>query len=91
MGFIKLVVIGFVLLTVIYFSISLYSRSVRREKLENRWDEENPASDDKPARTAYIDEGMAKYESGFRKKLIVLVYVVPVVVVTTILYLTNTN
>jgi hypothetical protein len=91
MGLIKLLVFGLAALTVIYFSISLYSRSVRREKLEKRWDGENPGSDDKAARDAYIEEGMIRYESGFRKKLIFLVYIVPIVVVTTILYVTNAN
>ena len=36
----RLLVIGFVVLTVIYISLSLYSRSVRRGKLAREWDEE---------------------------------------------------
>jgi hypothetical protein len=90
MGFVKLVVFGFIGLSVIYLSVSLYSRSVRREKLEKRWDEQNP--DGAPAdRDAFVAEGMIKYESGLRKKLIALVYVVPTVAIATILYLINAN
>lgn len=35
----RLLLILFAVLTVIYVSLSLYSRSVRREKLEREWDE----------------------------------------------------
>lgn len=90
MGLIRLVVMGFVVLSVIYFSLWLYFRSLRRENLEEEWDEENPggARDD---RDAYVEKGMEKYEQGFRSKLIFLVYIVPPVIITTILYLTNAN
>ena len=90
MGLIRLIIFGFIGLTVIYFLISIYSRSVRREKLEKRWDADNPGGDP-AARSAYVEQGMIKYESGFRKRLILLVYVVPTVAVTVILYLTNAN
>ena len=38
MGFIRLVIFGFVGLSVIYVLLSIYSRSIRREKLENEWE-----------------------------------------------------
>lgn len=91
MGFIRLIVLGFIGLSVLYFLISIYSRSIRREKLEKSWDENPPAGGDTAARDTYIEEGMAEYESGFRKKLIVLVYVIPPLFVAVILYLTNTQ
>lgn len=90
MGLVKLVVFGFLFLSVIYLSISIYSRSVRREKLEKQWDADNPGGE-QADRNTYVEEGMAKYESGFRKKLIVLVYIVPAVAIVAILYLTNAN
>ena len=91
MGFIRLIVLGFLGLSLVYLAISIYSRSVRREKLEKSWDANPPEGGDAVARDAYINEGMAKYESGFRKKLIVLVYIIPPVFVAAILYLTNTQ
>ncbi|QDC10920.1 hypothetical protein FHY55_17500 [Oceanicola sp. D3] len=91
MGLIRLVVVGFIVLTVIYFCISIYSRSVRREKLEEAWAEDHPSGGDDAARSAYIEKGMAEYHSGLRKKLILLVYVIPVIVVVTILWFTNAN
>lgn len=91
MGFVRLVVILAVVLTVVYWSVSIYSRSVRREALEDAFDEEHPNGGAKGARDAYIANGMAAYETGLRKKLIWLVYVIPVLVVTGILIVTNTN
>ena len=91
MGFIRLVVILAVVLTVVYWSVSLYSCSVRREALEDAFDEEHPNGGAKGARDTYIATGMADYETGLRKKLIWLVYVIPVLVVTGILIVTNTN
>lgn len=89
MGLIRLIVLGFIGLSVLYFLISIYSRSIRREKLEKSWDENPPNGGDMAARDVYINDGMAEYESGFRKKLIVLVYVIPPLFIAVILYLTN--
>ena len=88
MRFVYSMVLGFVVLTAIYFVVSIYSRSVRRERLEKHWDHDNPGGDP-AARADYINAGMAKYETGFRKKLIFLVYVVPIVTVGVIMYLVN--
>ena len=89
MGFVRLVVFGFIAMTAAYLLISVYSRSVRREKLEKRWAAENTDGGDPVARDAYIEGGMREYQSGFRRKLIVLVYIVPTVLVAAIHVLTT--
>jgi hypothetical protein len=81
----RLLVIGFVVLTVIYVSLSLYSRSVRRGKLEREWDEEIQTGD----REAFIEDGMRDYDGSLRKKLILGVYIVPITLVVIVIYLTN--
>ncbi|MEQ9261358.1 MAG: hypothetical protein RIG84_19900 [Roseovarius sp.] len=81
----RLLVIGFIVLTVIYLSLSLYSRSVRRSKLEDWWEEEGRPGE----REAYIAEGMKEYEGSLRRKLIWGVYIVPLAVVSAIIYFTN--
>lgn len=86
MQFVRLIIGGFVVLTVVYICVSLYSRSVRREKLEDWWEEEPVEG---MTRDDYIAEGMAKYENGLRKKLILLIYVIPPIVVGTIIYFIN--
>lgn len=89
MSFIRLVVFGFLILSVLYLCISLYSRSVRREKLEREWDENPPEGATPDQRQSFIADGMAVYESGLRKKLILLVYIIPPLVVGTIIYFIN--
>ncbi|MGH1368209.1 MAG: hypothetical protein ACRBCL_06295 [Maritimibacter sp.] len=91
MTFIRLVVFGFLFLSVVYIAISWYSRSVRKERLEKRWDEDNPTSADIDAKTAYVNDGMDKYNNGLRPKLVLLVYVIPTIAVAVILIATNGN
>lgn len=86
MQFLRLVVFGFLALGVIYLCISWYSRSVRREKLEDAWVQEPVEG---MTRDEYIAQGMASYESGLRKRLILLVFIIPPIIVGTIIYLIN--
>ena len=88
MGLVRLVVFGFIALGVIYLSISVYSRSVRREKLEKEYDE-NPGAG--MTRAAFVEQGVKAYNNSFRPKLIALVFVIPPIIVATIVYITNAN
>lgn len=81
----RLVIICFVLMTVVYVAVSLWSRSVRKRKLAREWDEEIRTGD----REAFIDEGLEEYSHSLRRRLILLVYIVPVVVIGVIVYLVN--
>ncbi len=83
MGLIRLVVIGFIGLSVVYFAIAIYSRSVRRGG------QDNPDSKDKAARDVFIEQGMAEYNAGIRPKLILLVYIIPAISVAVIHILTT--
>ena len=82
---IRLAVFGFIGLSVVYLVVSVYSRSERREKLEKQFD----AGDVVGIRDAYIEAGMQAYRHGLRRKLILLVYVIPAVVVAVTVYLVN--
>jgi len=84
-AFLRLVVFGFLILSVIYVIVSFWSRSVRRRKLEQEWNDSGRPGD----KETYVTEGMAQYDRSLRRKLIMLIYVVPVVVVGTIIYVTN--
>lgn len=84
-GLIRLAIFGLLFLSAIYFLVAVYSRSVRREKLENEWAEAGKQGD----RNAFVDAGLKEYEGSLRKKLILLVFVVPVLVVSVMLYVTN--
>ncbi|MEI2685215.1 MAG: hypothetical protein V9G14_02235 [Cypionkella sp.] len=82
---IRLAVVGFVILSAVYWIVSVYSRSVRRERLEKRYD----AGGIDGERDAYIEAGMQAYEHGLRRRLIWLVYVIPTVVISVTVYLVN--
>ncbi|GAA6164389.1 hypothetical protein NBRC116590_20930 [Pelagimonas sp. KU-00592-HH] len=81
----RLSVIGFIVLTVIYVCLSFYSRAVRRGKLEAEWEEEGMTGD----RDAFVRAGLEDYDGSLRRKLILGVYVVPVCIVIALIYFTN--
>jgi len=86
-GFLRLMVMGFAAMTVAYFIIGIYSRSVERERLEKEWDgdpENEGAAPD--ARDAYIEAGMRDYAHSLRRKLIWLVYIIPMGLLIAVLY-----
>ncbi|NEX46803.1 hypothetical protein [Pseudotabrizicola algicola] len=85
LGWVRLAVIGFAALTVVYLVMRVYLRSVRRERLEKRFDAGGIAGD----RAAYIEKGMAIYDRGLKKRLLWLIYVVPAVAVVVTLYILN--
>lgn len=85
-AFARLMVVGFLVLTVIYICLSLYSRSVRRDKLEAQWKESPVEGQD---RESYVRQGLEDYDGSLRRKLILGVYVIPICVVSFIIYATN--
>jgi len=82
---VRLMVVGFIVLTVIYVCLSLYSRAVRKGKLRAEWQEgpQNQTLDE------FLDEGLEEYDKSLRRKLILSVYVIPVILVSVVIYLTN--
>lgn len=82
---IRLSVVGFIVLSVVYIAVSLYSRSVRKRKLIAEWEEERPT----PDRDAFVAEGLDDYAHSLRRKLILGVYIVPICAVGFIVYVTN--
>ncbi len=80
-----LIILAVVGLTVVYGVVSAYSRSIRREALENAFD----AGGIQGTREDHIEKGLAQYEHGLRKRLIVLVYIIPVALILVIAYFVN--
>lgn len=81
----RLLVPLLVVLTVIYIAVSLYSRRVRRNKLEAYWDTKGVTGD----REAFVARGLKKYDASFRRKLILGVYVVPLALIAFLVYFSN--
>lgn len=84
-GIIRSAFFGFIGLSIVYWLVSIYSRSVRREKLEREFDAGAVAG----GRDDYIKAGMDQYEHGLRKRLIVLVYIIPAVLVVATVWFIN--
>ena len=85
LGLLRLVLILLVVQTLAYVALSLYSRSVRRGKLEAHWEAKGLTGD----REAFVDRGLKKYDGSFRRKLILGVYIVPWVAIAALIYVVN--
>ncbi|TKZ19432.1 hypothetical protein FAP39_11100 [Shimia litoralis] len=81
----RLAIVGFIILTIIYVCVSLYSRGVRRDKLEAEWAENDMVGDGE----AWVEEGLKDYDDSLRRKLILGVYILPVLAVSAIIYVVN--
>ena len=90
MGWLRLAFFMYVGLTIIYFVTGIYSRSVRREKLEKEWDTD-PAREGalQEDRHAFIESGMKDYDKGLKVKLLWLIYIVPTVGFLATIYFIN--
>ncbi len=85
LGALRLFLILLVIQTVAYVALSLYSRSVRRRKLENWWDEKGKTGN----KDAFVARGLHVYDNSFRRKLILGVYVMPWVAIGALIYIVN--
>ena len=90
LGSLRLGFLFLVALTVVYFAASVYSRSVRREKLEKEWDGD-PDRAGLPAdqRQQFIATGMIAYERGLKRRLLWLIYILPTAGFVVVFYLVN--
>ena len=84
-GFLRLGIILLIGLSVLYVLISVFARSLERERLEKRWD----AGQGEGERTAYVEAGMARYQKSLRRRLLWGVYIVPLVVIGVLIYVLN--
>jgi hypothetical protein len=89
-GWLRLAFFLYIGLTIAYFLTAIYSRSVRREKLEKAWDTD-PAREGAPAaeRQAFIEAGMVHYETGLKKRLLWLIYIIPTIAFAATIYFVN--
>lgn len=82
----RLLVVLMVISTVAYVSLWFYLRAAQRDRLEQAWEEEGRPGN----RDLYIAEGLERERLVLQRKLLLGVYVVPVLAVTIIVYLANT-
>lgn len=85
LGFFRLFFFLMIALTVVYGAVSLYSREMRRAKLKRRWADKGLTGD----RAAFIQRGLRQYDRSFRRRLILLVYAVPLGMIALVIYMVN--
>lgn len=85
LGLARLALALFVGLTILFFLLRIYARSLRREELEKEWD---AGGIDTP-RDAFIHQGLQAYEKSLFRKLLWLVYIIPTVVIAVLVYILN--
>lgn len=84
-GLLRLGAMAFIVMLLVYFVLSWWSRGVRRDKLEAEWDEDIQTGD----KAAFVEEGLEDYEGSLRRKLIFGVFVVPYLVIAVLVYVVN--
>lgn len=82
----RFVIMAAVVLTVVYGSLWLYLRARRRDLLEIDWAAETSEPRDKDD---YVRDRLSEFDRRRHRALIWLVYVLPLGLVTLIVYLTN--
>lgn len=88
-GLLRLMAVGFVVLTVFYLLIWLYARSVERERLEKLYDAGEAGDGTAGDRDAFITAGMERYHGSLRRRLLWGVYIVPMSVIVLLVYILN--
>lgn len=84
-GWIRLFFMTMVGLTLVYLLVGIYSRSVRREKLEKHWQAKALEGD----REAFIAAGMQAYEKGLKRRLLWLIFISPMIAFNVIFFYVN--
>lgn len=85
LGFARLALFLFVALTALFFLLRIYARSLKREALEEEWD---AGHIDEP-RDDFVRRGMLAYEKSLFVKLLWLVYIIPTIVISALVYFLN--
>ncbi|MFO7759701.1 MAG: hypothetical protein R6V26_14715 [Roseovarius sp.] len=81
----RLLFFGLIFLTVVYFGLSWYLRAEHRRRMERDWE----ATGRPGTREAYVEAGMEQYNKSLRRRLLLLVYIIPMSTVIVIVYVTN--
>lgn len=85
MGLVRLGLVLLIGLTILYVAVSLYARSLARERLERRWDAKPHAG----KREDFLRAGMKLYARSARRKVLLVIYIVPPLAIAVLIYLTN--
>lgn len=90
MTFVRLVLLVLAIEALFYVLISIYVRSLRRERLEERWDAKHPDhAGDSPERREFVRRSMVGFERSLKARLPWLVFVLPTLAILATVYYVN--
>lgn len=87
MRFVRIALLWLVAVAATHWILRIYLRSLKREALENAWDRGEAGAGQ--TRDAYVEAGMADYDRSLLFKLLMIVYVLPLIVIGVIIYFVN--
>ena len=90
MAFIRMIAVVIAIEALFYVLLSLYIRSLRREKLEGDWDRRHPdRAGPGPERREFVRRAMVGFERTLKARLVGLVLVIPTIAIMVIIYYVN--
>ena len=82
LAWITRIVVLFGILTAIYLALSLYNRWAERKRLRAEFEALKTAREAPPGDAeSFVDQGMNSYERSLRRKLLLGVYLVPILAI----------
>lgn len=86
----RLIVLVLLLEAMFYLLLRIYIRSLRREKLEEIWDERHPDLTGNDAlRDAFVRKAMVGFDKTLKSRLLWLVFILPTVAMMAVVYWVN--
>lgn len=86
----RLIVLVFLLEAMFYLLLRIYIRSLRRERLEEIWDERHPdRAGNNPARDEFVRKSMVGFDRTLKSRLLWLVFIIPTLAIMAIVYWVN--
>jgi len=71
------------ILSVIYVLLSSFGRARQRKRLTTEYKAHKPEAD----KDEFITKGMVKYDRSMRPKLFLFVFIIPIIVISTLIFL----
>lgn len=84
-AFLRMLIPLLIVLGVIYAIASLRARARAKDRLEDDWDSSGGIGD----QDDFVDQGLDAYENSFRRKILLAIFVVPLLLIALMVYLTN--
>jgi len=82
-GWVRNIIIIIFVLSAIYAVLSVSGRFKQRKRLQSEYKATNPSEDEDD----YIAKRLTKYDRSMRPKLFLFVYIIPILVIGTLIYL----